>query len=256
MPLSPAEIRSAYRQGQAAAATRQTEPTAPFPPRSAALTRDSKVSLASLLTKHPWYDPSVPTWRNLEDLETPVTMFVTTQAVQLPLGTGHLLSSQFQLMRSSELRRNRLPSKSSQSSSTSQRTWPGPVSEMQVPKLFSQGVTSRVLLASPHLRGSRACPPFLPTLFTLLASQCSAIQYQSEFRCTSLYYSPVATKQITYRPQATPPLLMNSVLPGSSHKQNCSFLPGQLISQMLVHCLTKATPQCRPRPTGHNFNRL
>lgn len=98
--------------------------------------------------------------------------------------------------------------------------------------------------------------PFLPALFTLLASQCSAIQYQSESHCNSLYYSPVATERITYSPQTTHPLLMNSVLPGSNHKQSCSFLPKQLISQMLVHRLTKAIPQCRPQPTGHNFNRL
>ena len=182
-------------------------------------------------------------------------MFVTTQAVQLPLGTGHLLSSQFQLVRSSELHRNRLPSKSSRRSSACQRTRPGPVLEMRVPNLFSQGVTSLVSCLHHHSFEAVVLPS-LPALFTLLASQCSAIQYQSESHCNSLYYSPVATEHITYSPQTTHPLLMNSVLPGSNHKQSCSFLPKQLISQMLVHRLTKATPQCRPQPTGHNFNRL
>nr|XP_009940928.1 PREDICTED: nucleolar protein 16 [Opisthocomus hoazin] len=46
----PAETRCAYRQAQAAAAARRTDPTAPFHPRSAALTRESK---ALVLTKHP-----------------------------------------------------------------------------------------------------------------------------------------------------------------------------------------------------------
>lgn len=84
-------------------------------------------------------------------------------------------------------------------------------------------------------------PCLLPFLPTLLASQCSAIQHRSESCCNSLYYSPAATKQITYSPQRTHPLFMDSLLPGSSHKQSCSFLPWQLISQMLVHLLTKVT---------------
>lgn len=53
VPLSPAELCSAYRQVQAAAATQRAEPMAPFPPRSAALTQESKVFLVLLLTKHP-----------------------------------------------------------------------------------------------------------------------------------------------------------------------------------------------------------
>lgn len=56
-----------------------------------------------------------------------------------------------------------------------------------------------------------------------------------------LQFSPAATKQITYSPQRTHPLFMDSLLPGSSHKQSCSFLPWQLISQMFVHLLTKVT---------------
>lgn len=45
--------------------------------------------------------------------------------------------------------------------------------------------------------------PFLPTLFTLLASQCSAIQHQSESCCNSLYYSPAATRLHTLPKELT-----------------------------------------------------
>ena len=87
-------------------------------------------------------------------------MFVTTQAAQLPLGTGLLLSSQFQLVRSSELCRNRLPSKSSRRSSACQRTRPGPVLEMRVPNLFSQGVTSLVSCLHHHSFEAAVPAPF------------------------------------------------------------------------------------------------
>lgn len=81
-----------------------------------------------------------------------MTMFVKTQAVQLPLGTGRLLSSQLQLIRSSELCRNRLPSKSSGSSSVSHRTRPGPVyGNVSSQLVFTGGYISYVLLALPQL---------------------------------------------------------------------------------------------------------
>lgn len=73
--------------------------------------------------------------------------------------------------------------------------------------------------------------PFSPC--TVVASQCSAIQYQSECCCNSLYYSPVSIEQVTQPPKLPPLLPRDSVLPGPSHKQQ--FLPhGQLISQMLL----------------------
>lgn len=93
------------------------------------------------------------------------------------------------------------------------------------------------------------CPlPCLPALFTVVASQCSAIQYQSESCCNLLYYSPVLIEQVIQPPKLPPPLPMDSVLPGPSHKEQ--FLPhGQLIPQMLVHCLTIATPQTTTKRT-------
>lgn len=62
-----------------------------------------------------------------------------------------------------------------------------------------------------------SCEAALPVPFSSytvysLASPCSATQYQSESHCNSLYYSLVGTQQITYSPQTTHLLLMNSVL--------------------------------------------
>lgn len=182
-----------------------------------------------------------------QDSELPMMMFVTTHRHCSSLREEDACSAaSSNSQKAASCAGTNLPAKAAEAAARPRERSQGLFCKCELPTCFCR--ESHLLCPACTTTASRQpCPlPFLPTLFTLLASQCSAIQHQLESRCNSLYYSPVATEQITYSPQTTHPLLMNSVLPGSSHKQSCSFLRSQIISQMLVRCLTKATPQCRP----------
>jgi len=141
----PAETRCAYRQAQAAAAARRTDPTAPFHPRSAALTRESK---ALVLTKHPRYDPNDPA--PTAGLGAACDDVCRDTGGAAPSGNRALAQQPVPAHAKQEAAQEPTPQQRQPKPQHVPENLPGPSLEMRASTSFSQGVASLVSCLQHH----------------------------------------------------------------------------------------------------------